>query len=349
MARALGLRGAAVMATWMCGLFLLLGPLALGDPSESCSGFQLVPGFGMEDPEAPVQGVKLLSSLEVDSDEECYKRCCATPQCDLAVLRGPGSQCHLLKCSFIGFDMCQLKEIEGARSYRRVNVGAAPSQTDFCLPAAKTGRCRASFPRWWYDAESQTCKSFTYGGCEGNLNNHGSEEDCATKCSGIKAVEQSSDVTPGERPVEADSLQGSEPEPPKVQASRSRSFSEYCTEPKFTGPCRASFQRWYFDSEAGTCNKFVFGGCKPNKNNHLTEADCVQTCVDGQNDATVHHRSAAAVALPILLAVMAGILLVAMIMFFVKVAKKNRHDSSFRAMWNPIDDKEYLVNNAYTL
>ncbi|XP_051900159.1 kunitz-type protease inhibitor 2 [Pristis pectinata] len=55
---------------------------------------------------------------------------------------------------------------------------------EYCFAPAVTGKCRASFPRWYYDPVSQTCQRFTYGGCRGNKNNYKSEETCLARCSG---------------------------------------------------------------------------------------------------------------------------------------------------------------------
>ncbi|KAM8952283.1 kunitz-type protease inhibitor 2 [Pelodytes ibericus] len=335
------------MAAWLSGLLLLAVSVALGE--GSCSGFQLMTGYGLEDVERLPMGVKVLETPEVDLDEECWDLCCAKSECDLALLTGPDSQCHLLSCSFNDLNVCDLKEVEGARSYRKNTALPKPTQSDFCLPQSETGRCRARFIRWWYDSESKMCKNFTYGGCNGNLNNHLEEEDCVKKCNGTTVMEQSNDTQPpNKRMVEADTLEISVPLPEEVKAPRPGSFEEYCLAPKFIGPCRAAFPRWYYDSATASCTKFTFGGCKPNKNNYLTEAECTSSCLEtpGSHGG---HRSAAAVALPILLAVMAGILLCAIVVFFVKMAKKGQRDTDFRAMWNPIDDKECLMNNAYTL
>lgn len=58
--------------------------------------------------------------------------------------------------------------------------------TDYCLITKKVGRCRGSFPRWYYDPEEQICKSFVYGGCSGNKNNYLREEECRLACLDVK-------------------------------------------------------------------------------------------------------------------------------------------------------------------
>jgi hypothetical protein len=36
-----------------------------------------------------------------------------------------------------------------------------------CLVAPDPGPCKGAFPGFYYDYQSDRCKSFTYGGCEG--------------------------------------------------------------------------------------------------------------------------------------------------------------------------------------
>uniref|UniRef100_A0A3B4X480 BPTI/Kunitz inhibitor domain-containing protein n=1 Tax=Seriola lalandi dorsalis TaxID=1841481 RepID=A0A3B4X480_SERLL len=38
------------------------------------------------------------------------------------------------------------------------------------------------------------------------------------------------------------------------------------------------FPRWRYDAAAGVCEQFVFGGCKPNHNNYLSEHECLTAC-----------------------------------------------------------------------
>lgn len=65
-----------------------------------------------------------------------------------------------------------------------------PSQAflppEYCLASSKVGRCRGSFPRWFYDPKEQICKSFVYGGCLGNKNNYLREEECKLACRDVQ-------------------------------------------------------------------------------------------------------------------------------------------------------------------
>lgn len=44
------------------------------------------------------------------------------------------------------------------------------------------GYCRASFPRWYYNSETEQCEKFTFGGCGGNGNNFHSKAQCQSRC-----------------------------------------------------------------------------------------------------------------------------------------------------------------------
>ncbi|XP_071809607.1 PI-stichotoxin-Hcr2k-like [Asterias amurensis] len=55
-------------------------------------------------------------------------------------------------------------------------------EEDVCKLPKETGRCRMFFPSWYYDNEEQTCKTFTWGGCQGNGNRFETEDACKEKC-----------------------------------------------------------------------------------------------------------------------------------------------------------------------
>lgn len=53
---------------------------------------------------------------------------------------------------------------------------------------------------------------------------------------------------------------------------------EHCLTPKKVGWCRGSFPRWFYNPSLEQCEEFIFGGCKPNKNNYLREEECELAC-----------------------------------------------------------------------
>ncbi|POI24154.1 hypothetical protein CIB84_012098, partial [Bambusicola thoracicus] len=58
----------------------------------------------------------------------------------------------------------------------------------------------------------------------------------------------------------------------------SEQTEEHCLTPKKVGWCRGSFPRWFYDPTLQQCQEFIFGGCKPNKNNYLREEECKLAC-----------------------------------------------------------------------
>ncbi|MCA9556628.1 MAG: hypothetical protein KC933_41780, partial [Myxococcales bacterium] len=54
-----------------------------------------------------------------------------------------------------------------------------------------------------------------------------------------------------------------------------------CGLPADSGPCDAAFRRWYFNSESGACEAFVYGGCGGNANNFETLEACQGACGGG--------------------------------------------------------------------
>ena len=59
-----------------------------------------------------------------------------------------------------------------------------------CLLPKVTGVCRAAFVRYYFDKVSGRCKTFIYGGCQGNQNNFRNLKDCLRKCASKSDVHQ---------------------------------------------------------------------------------------------------------------------------------------------------------------
>ncbi|XP_014749241.1 PREDICTED: BPTI/Kunitz domain-containing protein-like [Sturnus vulgaris] len=142
----------------------------------------------------------------------------------------------------------------GRREFRGVvsGVGGLLSLSKIfshrCRLPAVPGRCRASIPRWFFDAPSGRCRRFVFGGCGGNGNNFGSESECRESCD------------------------------PSSPAPTNSTSPEGCSGPPVPGPCRAAFPRWYFIPEENSCREFTYGGCRGSANNHRDEQECLRRC-----------------------------------------------------------------------
>nr|XP_033504029.1 kunitz-type protease inhibitor 1-like [Epinephelus lanceolatus] len=358
-------------------LLLLLLPLPLVRPigaaeDAACSGsFRVVQeNFVLDAEDAVNEGAALLSTAHVHSEEVCTSACCEEPSCNLALLepRGTGAAaenrtCVLFNCVHRNRFVCRFVNQKGYLSYIREavyrkhlqgpqgageqpppiaiagrdvivqlgepvllngiqslalgnahitdydwtvksgngSIGTELQKTDlpdqvqvsfrqpgsyvfqltvtdsndqshaanvtvlvlsqelsslYCLAPVKVGPCRAAFPRWHYDTDAGKCEKFVFGGCKANDNNFLSEEDCLSACRGVtvnKTLHELLDID--------------------VNLRKAR-----CAEPPRTGPCRASFSRWYYDPLDRKCSRFTYGGCDGNKNNFEEEEKCKETC-----------------------------------------------------------------------
>ncbi|XP_010746297.2 kunitz-type protease inhibitor 2 isoform X1 [Larimichthys crocea] len=172
-----------------------------------------------------------------------------------------------------------------------------------CRLPMKVGSCRAAFPKFFYNVTNQSCQKFTYGGCESNGNNFDTKEQCEAKCSGVTGSVLPDESTPAPPlPVKAARMApafntkvSQDPEGPaesELAATESGltketgeetemsadDFAERCGAEPEVGPCRAAFQHWYYNRETGSCQSFIYGGCRGNKNNYMTKESCMTTC-----------------------------------------------------------------------
>lgn len=217
---------------------------------------------------------------------------------------------------------------------------------DFCRVPKVVGRCRASMQRWWYNATGGSCQQFVYGGCGGNNNNYLTKEKCLEKCA---------DVTDNIIDGLATSKNGADssiPSAPRSQnfddsSSDILNYEEYCNAKAVTGPCRASFLRWYFDAEKNSCGNFIYGGCWGNKNNYLSKEECMSRCF-GKQLYPVLPRSTKVVVLAGLFVMVLILLLGTSVVCLIRVARRNQ-ERALRTVWSSEDDKEHLVKNTYML
>ncbi|XP_067122223.1 papilin-like [Centruroides vittatus] len=176
-----------------------------------------------------------------------------------------------------------------------------------CSSAPETGPCLAYFRRYFYDRNSQTCKEFVYGGCQGNGNNYKTEKDCLEACA-CKTDNQAfyKDVSERlrkrvkqvRRDIAEDWVLHHDNAPAHTARAPHTTSSitnmkvlvilctvalAYASKPSCrlepeTGMCRGYFPRFYYDPKDDTCKKFVYGGCGGNANSYATEEECLADC-----------------------------------------------------------------------
>ncbi|XP_070776160.1 kunitz-type protease inhibitor 1a [Enoplosus armatus] len=191
-----------------------------------------------------------------------------------------------------------------------------PEQSeDHCMAPKKIGPCRSAFPRFHYNAASEQCEQFTWGGCRENLNNYVTMDECTNACYGSEKGSISGRGLPipapkGEEcgaPCTADQFScangccldpglecdsspqcsdGSDEQKCEALDNNFRILLQIpvnekkvrCTELPDTGGCRDSLTRWYYNPVHEDCFRFNYGGCQGNENRFDSKESCVAFC-----------------------------------------------------------------------
>ncbi|CAO2626105.1 Kunitz-type protease inhibitor 2 [Lemmus lemmus] len=215
-----------------------------------------------------------------------------------------------------------------------------------CGVSKVVGKCRASIPRWWYNVTDGSCQPFVYGGCEGNGNNYQSKEECLAKCAGV--TENTIDgMARNRNGADSSILSALRKQDSENLSGEIFNFEEYCVPKAVTGPCRAAFPRWYYDVEKNSCESFIYGGCRGNKNSYLSQEACMQRCSGKQMYPVLASGTKAVILVGLFL--MALILLLgASVVCLIRMARR-KQERALRTVWSTGDDKEQLVKNTYVL
>lgn len=191
-----------------------------------------------------------------------------------------------------------------------------PEQSEHhCMAPKKVGPCRSAFPRWHYNAASEKCEQFTWGGCRENLNNYITKDECVSACHVSEKAGKAGRGLPVPAPqgekcdapcttdqftcangccldpgLECDSTpQCSDGSDEKNCEDLNNTFQILiqipvdeqkvrCTEHPQTGGCRNSISKWYYNPLQEECFRFNYGGCQGNENRFDTKEDCIAVC-----------------------------------------------------------------------
>ncbi|XP_021363778.1 kunitz-type serine protease inhibitor 6-like [Mizuhopecten yessoensis] len=141
-----------------------------------------------------------------------------------------------------------------------------------CLEPMMTGMCLAYFQRYYYNTVSQTCGQFVYGGCGGNQNNFYTQAECEHPNPSFQVTDMKTFLVCVCLSLLVASALAS------TTTTTMLHDNSACSEPKFPGPCKGLFYRFYYDNDQMDCLEFIYGGCGGNRNNFLTLQHCQSTC-----------------------------------------------------------------------
>ncbi|XP_039992953.1 kunitz-type protease inhibitor 1a isoform X2 [Xiphias gladius] len=272
-----------------------------------------------------------------------------------------------------------------------------PEQSEHhCMAPKKVGPCRGAFPRWHYNAASEKCEEFMFGGCRENLNNYLSKDECSKACYGSEKSSITGRGLPVTTPqgekcgapctteqftcangccldpgLECDSSpqcsDGSDEQKCKDLDKKFRILLQIpldeqkvrCTEPPYTGKCKESLTKWYYNHIQQECLRFNYGGCEGNENRFDTEESCKKVCrgvtekdvFARKGDPDIKTGNTGLIAIAALLG-LAIVILLGFLMYCLMKGKK-RSSQHHRVPINTVpvtsmEDRERLVYNSTT-
>ncbi|NXI55393.1 SPIT1 inhibitor, partial [Chloroceryle aenea] len=245
------------------------------------------------DTDASVQnGATFLSSPMVHRSRDCIRACCKDPACNLALVEQvPGTEedriqdCFLLNCLYEQAFVCRFARKIGFLNFLRKDVYDSyltmqnHGSSDDHPPIARTGmdmRVQPGEPVMLRGTESMDDRGIVsyewkqvLGDPSVEMKKHKEDQ---VEISNLQAGTYVFQLTVTDTAQQQDFTNIT------IMVLNSEQTEEYCLTPKKVGWCRGSFPRWFYNPSLQQCEEFIFGGCKPNKNNYLREEECKLAC-----------------------------------------------------------------------
>ncbi|VDN11324.1 unnamed protein product [Dibothriocephalus latus] len=141
---------------------------------------------------------------------------------------------------------------------------------DKCNSPIDKGTCDDSVPRYGYDAAAGVCKPFIWGGCDGNANKYGTQEQCETATA---TCPNRGIMLAGQMCCSTLSLLFISPLSLTFDFYISAPFDK-CNAALITGYGREAHPRFGYDAATGACRPFIWGGSGGNANRFETQREC---------------------------------------------------------------------------
>ncbi|XP_030070098.1 kunitz-type protease inhibitor 1 [Microcaecilia unicolor] len=264
-----------------------------------------MPDFILDLDDSVKSGATFLSSVRARRGKECVRACCKTPGCNLALAEQSTEgedlikSCFLINCLYEQTFVCKFARKEGFLNY----VNQEVYNTYIAEREYEEGD-RPPIARADTDVRVQPLRSVTLSGIE-SWDDQGidsydwqlisGDPSVVTERKGLDQIEVSN-LLQGQYVFQltvTDTAGQQSSTRVTITVLTAAETEEHCLAPAKVGVCRGSFPRWHYNSNSQACEEFIFGGCKPNKNNYLREQECKLACQDisGPSEPTSRRES----------------------------------------------------------
>ncbi|XP_063354901.1 kunitz-type protease inhibitor 1a [Pelmatolapia mariae] len=236
-------------------------------------------------------GATFISSPKLYRNKDCVQACCKDSRCNVAFMEegeeeGTISSCFLFDCLYKQKYVCRFVGKKGYDSYihknifSRYHVNYPDPDTDDRRPVADGGPGQVIQPH-----ESLVLNGMKSRDDKGIMSYKWKmlTEYPYAVYENIQFKDQMvvSNLTSGKYRFQltvTDTIGQSDSTDVKVLVLTPEQSEHHCMAPKKAGPCRGSFPRWHYNGAEEKCEEFIFGGCRENLNNYLTDGECVKAC-----------------------------------------------------------------------
>ncbi|XP_051951910.1 kunitz-type protease inhibitor 1b [Xyrauchen texanus] len=273
-------------------LAAVLGGGTQADTSEQCVKSFITgrKNFVLDPKESIKDGATFLANPSVATRAECTAACCRESACNLALTEhgeeeGSVKNCFLFNCVYKQRYACRFIQKQGYSSHIKDSVfedylgGDIRARKDN-PPVANAGPSVVVQPdkevflngiESWDDKKILRYQWSLVRG----------DESVKFEKTNLPDQIRVSNLIPGLYEFKltvTDSAEHSDSDEVTVLVLTPEQSERHCLVPKKVGPCRGSFPRWHYNAASSKCEAFIFGGCKENNNNYLSEEECTNAC-----------------------------------------------------------------------